>query len=380
MKWTSWFDGPSCRSCGQSLGPHRMTCTSCGEATWIPPKRGLSSIHSGHQGEDVWAFADWLPIEPDGPGSRPGGTPTVAVPWLAEECQGAAVAIKDEGRNPTGHLSDRDMAVVRAAAACLERDGLGLPSPGRSGVAAAAAAGDLDTSVFVPSRAPFPTKAMINVHGASMTVVGGRYPDAVAAYEDARAAESWWPAEPYTNPYARAGRATLYLELLARANGTPPDTIVIPTGSGATVVAIADAARACRNQGITDRLPRLVVAQPEGCAPIVEAIASEEQSSTPDTICGELEIPHPPGRAAVMDAIAKTGGEAIAVPDPAALEAAVRLADRSGLSVSVAGGVAAAAATDLSSVGPDDSVVIVNPGAGGLDADILRSHLMSQGV
>lgn len=367
MDWAPWFDGPRCRSCGTIASKEALACEACG-GSLLATRVGDGRLELPIAGED-----DRL-SQGDGTLRR--------CQWLTEAVGAAAVYVMDEGRNPTGHVSDRDMAVAIAAADLLDLSAVSLASPGRTGVAAAAAAAPygIDASVFVPSRAPFPAKAMINVHGGDMTVVGGRYPDAVGrASEDSDA----WSLDPFWNPYARAGRGYIY-EALLTTLGEPPDVLVLPTGGGASALAVADIALAYRQEGITDRVPRIVTAQPAGCAPIVEAWIGDSNVvssvESPDTICGELEIPDPDSGRDVLHVVDETDGEAISVPDPAALEAAVRLANRSGISASVAGGVAAAAATDLTIVDPDDRIVVLNPGAGGLDADILRSHLMGQGV
>lgn len=373
MEWAPWFEGPRCRSCDTIAPRDALQCSSCGDALSAMRVEAIESLD---------ALDDALPISPDADGVAPGNTPLIRSPWLESEADVGTIWVKDEGRNPTGHVTDRDMAIAAAAASLLSEDHLRLASPGRSGVAAAAATASmqLDIHVSVPSRAPFPTKAMINVHGGEMQVVGGRYPDARAAFEDA----SGWSLDPFWNPYARAGRALSYLELLAARSGEPPDAIVVPTGTGAGITALGDTARASLEAGIANSIPRVVAVQPTGCAPVVEAYMAETDHVTeiarPDTIAGELEIPAPDGGDTVLETVHETGGEAIAVPDPAGLEAAVGLAERTGLSASVAGGVAAAGATDLSVAGPDDTVVVLNPGAGGLDADVLRSHLMSKGV
>lgn len=373
MEWAPWFDGPRCRDCATVAPRDAIECPDCG---------GTVSAIQSIAFDDGWGDVG-LPVHPSD--SR-GPTPLVGSEWFASESDMASILIKDEGQNPTGHWTDRGMRVAADVAVDVERESIGLVSPGQTGVAAAAAAAsrDITASVYVPSRTPFPAKAMINVHGGAMTVVGGRFPDAAAAYAGADDVQDTWSVDPMENPYVRSGMGSLYLELLDANAGNPPDAIVLPTASGAAVIAIADIAIACHQADVTSSVPRLIAAQPAGCAPIVEAYAADRLRPTsveqPDTICGELEIPDPTGGEEALSAIRETGGEAIAVPDSASLEATVRLADRTGLSASVAGGVAAAAATDLSVTDPTDTVVVVNPGAGGLDADILRSHLMGQGI
>jgi len=70
------------------------------------------------------------------------------------------------------------------------------------------------------------------------------------------------------------------------------------------------------------------------------------------------------------------------VSDDDALEAAVTVAGE-GVEMSATGGVGAAAAWQLAEdgqLGSDDTVVLVNPVAGNKENDVLRSHLMRQGI
>ena len=138
---------------------------------------------------------------------------------------------------------------------------------------------------------------------------------------------------------------------------------------------------------MTDRIPRLYAVQAEGCAPIVSAheagADAVESVEYPDTICGELELPDPAGGSLALDALAGSGGEAVAVSDEDLLESAVALTQRLGTEVGATGGAAAAGAWALAERGAfdtDDSVVVVNADAGVKTADLLRSHLMGQGV
>jgi len=75
----------------------------------------------------------------------------------------------------------------------------------------------------------------------------------------------------------------------------------VPTGSGEVVAGIYKGFSELERVGAIDDVPKIVAAQAAGCAPIAAAIERDldepEPWSTPDTICGELEIADP-GRAA----------------------------------------------------------------------------------
>jgi len=165
-----------------------------------------------------------------------------------------------------------------------------------------------------------------------------------------------------------------------------PDAVVHPTGHGLGIVGSHRATAQASALGLVDETPALYVAQPAECAPVVAAgdadAAETEAWDQPDTLVGALEVPDPAGGALALDAVRETGGRAVGVSDDDALESAVALAAE-GVEVSATGGVGAAAAHELAAegrLGPDDTVVLVNPVAGNKENDVLRSHLMRKGV
>ena len=395
METTDAFDGLVCRDCGGRHDPADAPgrCPDCGgilraeydhgSADWPPFEATPDPTGS------IWRFADLLPFRADvAPSLGEGGTPLVACPRLADELGVGRVLIKDEGQNPTGSVADRGLSVAITAAAAAGATDVALPSAGNDGHAAAAYAGraGLASHVFVPTRSGFVQKAMINVHGGDMSVVEGRLPEATAAYEESMVEnEDWHPVAPFAEPYRLQGRKTVLYEVVAGIGGAP-DAIVHPTGEGAGIVGAYEAAMELRALDAIDHLPRLYAAQASGCAPIATAVETDapvEPVERPDTICADVEVPDPAAGDWVVEAIQESGGGAVATDDPDVLESAVKVAEHEGVSVSPSGATAASGAWALAERGAfeaDDTVVLVNTGAGAKTADVLRSHLMSQGV
>ncbi|ESS03404.1 MAG: threonine synthase [uncultured archaeon A07HR67] len=134
-------------------------------------------------------------------------------------------------------------------------------------------------------------------------------------------------------------------------------------------------------------VPRLIAAQASGCAPIAAAVDrgldEPEPWSTPDTICGELEIPDPAGGAAAVEAVTESGGTATAADDEDVLASAVAVAQNEVVEMGATGGAAPAGAWELAEEGffdGDETVVLLNSDAGLKTPDVLRSHLMGQGI
>ena len=374
METSPAFRAFACADCEESFAADEIesVCPSCG---------GLLVAQYDHGAREETAVPA-LPVDPVASMDE-GATPATECPTLANELGVDGLLIKDEGRNPTGSVTDRGLAVAVAAASAGGAQDVALPTTGSGGQSAAAYAGraGLDSHSYVPTRSPFVNKAMINVHGGDMNVVEGRYPDALEAYESGAEAE-WFGVGP-ASPYRREGLKSLGYELLA-GRAEPPAAIVVPVGHGTVLASLHSAAEELRETGDLDAAPTLYAAQSDGCAPVAGACGTADPVGTiehPDTIVGPLEVPDPAAGELAVAAVDETGGRGVAVEDSDALQAAVDAASTAGVELGATGGVALAAARELSEeFDADETVAVVNPVAGSKEDDLLRSHLMSQGI
>ncbi|WP_254862098.1 threonine synthase [Halovivax gelatinilyticus] len=397
METTDAFTGLECRDCESDFDPETGThrCEDCGGI--LTPTYDYDEIdvdretYESRPFDSLWRYHELLPFEPAVAVSMgEGATPAVDCSTLADELGVGRLVIKDEGRNPTGTFKDRGASMAVTAATQHGAEDVVLHSAGNAGQAASAYAGraDLDAHVFLPSRSSFTTKAMVNVHGGDLTVSGGRIGDAAAAADDAIAEhDDWYPLASMVTPYRHEGKKTMLFELVEQLDWTVPDAIVYPTGGGVGLVGMYKAALEWQRLGLIDELPSFYAAQATGCAPIVEAFdAGREQHEPvehPDTICGGIEIPNPGASRWILESLRETDGGAVATDDDEILDAAIAVAQHEGIEMAPTCAAAASGTWKLAEAdefGPDDTVAIVNTGSGNKDADVLRSHLMSQGV
>ncbi|WP_251344028.1 pyridoxal-phosphate dependent enzyme [Haloplanus halophilus] len=382
--------GLDCTATGERYAPDHVGRSDVGAP--LTPAYDLDAVDPAALPADpdsLWAYDALLPVPAtDAVSAGEGATPLLDADGLAADLGVGSVLLKDEGRNPTGTILDRGLSVAVTMAAASGADLLALAAPGNAGQSAAAYAGRIGTDcyAYLPSRAPFPNKAMVNVHGADMRVIGGRYPDALDALDSDLVAD-WHSLQEFTTPYRHDGYRTLAYEVAGARDWTAPDAVVVAVGTGETLVGIERGFRDLMELGLTDRVPRVHAVQAEGCAPVVEAhdagADAVDPVAYPDTICGELEIPDPAGGSLALDALDGSGGDAVAVADEDLLESAVALTQRLGTEVGATGGAAAAGAWELAERGAlddDGTVVLINADAGVKTADLLRSHLMGQGV
>ncbi|MEY7852016.1 threonine synthase [Natrarchaeobius sp. A-rgal3] len=396
METTDAFLGLECVDCGASAdADHVGRCPECGGL--FDPSYDYDAIDLERESlesrpfDSMWRYEELLPFAGETVVTTDeGATPLVECPSLAEELGVERVYVKDEGRNPTGTIRDRGQSVAVTAVAESGGTDVALASTGNGGQSAAAYAGraGLESHVYLPSRSGFSNKAMVNVHGGDMTVVGGRYDDAVGAFEEGLAEhDEWRSVQAFSTPYRHEGEKTTLFEIVEQLEWAVPDAVVYPTGGGVGLVGGAKAATELQTLGLVDDRPSLYAAQAEGCAPVVDAIADGREDTepveTPDTICGGIEVPDPAAGSWVLEAISETGGGAVATDDQDVLEAGVTVAQHEGLEMTPSAAAAAAGAWELAERGAfdgDETVVLVNTATGNKEADVLRSYLMSQGV
>jgi threonine synthase len=237
---------------------------------------------------------------------------------------------------------------------------------------------------------------MVEVHGGDLSfadpggssgagdggITDSQIGDAGDAYEAAMEAHDWHSVQTFVTPYRHEGKKTMGYEILEQLDWSVPDAVVYPTGGGVGLVGIHKAARELRQFDRIGDLPGLYAAQSSGCAPIVEAVEAGRDRHEPwtdvDTVCGGIAIPDPGASDLILDAIAESDGGAVATDDDEILDAAVHVARETGIEMAPTCAAAASGAFELAArgaFGSDDTVVILNTGAGNKDADVLRAHV-----
>jgi threonine synthase len=135
-------------------------------------------------------------------------------------------------------------------------------------------------------------------------------------------------------------------------------------------------------------LPKMVAVQAEGCAPIVKAYKEGKDKAEffqgAHTIAAGIRVPSALGDFLVLDAVRKSGGTALAVTDEEILSAWSHLAKTEGALICPEGAacvVAAKKLREMGVVGDEESVLILNTGAGMKYTELLkeRAKLLESG-
>ena len=152
------------------------------------------------------------------------------------------------------------------------------------------------------------------------------------------------------NPYRIAAKRTFAYGIVQQL-GRAPDTVLIPCGGGAGMVAAHDAFRELLAAGVIKRMPRLVGVQLQACDPTARAFHEGRDVVTPvdkkpsrsDAIMNN----NPYWGRCCLQAVRETGGTMISVSDADFIRAIRELGREEGLFAEPAGAVSAAALRHL---------------------------------
>jgi threonine synthase len=324
----------------------------------------------------LWRYLEFLPVrkEENIVTLGEGMTPIVQLRSIGRHLGTSHLYMKDEGIIPTGTFKCRGAAVGVSRAKELGVQSLAMPSNGNAGAAWAlyAARAGIKACIVMPEDAPSITMKECVISGANLYLVKGLIGQAGNIVGRAINKHGWYDASTLKEPYRIEGKKTMGLEIAEQFNWKMPDVIIYPTGGGVGIIGIYKGLLELKEIGwIEGRIPRMVVVQSHGCAPIVRAWEQGRAESEPwqnaSTVAFGINVPKALGDFLVLEAVYKTAGCAVAVSDGEILKAQIELAVKDGVFVCPEGAATLAAAKQLYHQGwmnPDDEVVLLNTGAG----------------
>ena len=369
-----------CSVCDYSAPGDRLAslCPSCAQPLMVrytsaPPRRdALGGDWS------LWRYAAALPLAA---GDRAvtlgeGLTPLTEAPALAAAAGVRRLWIKDEGQNPTGSFKARGMTAAVTRARALGVKGLVVPTAGNAGAALAAygAAAGVRVRVFAPATTPPPILSIVRAMGVELETVDGHIGDAGKAAVAFARDHDWFNVATVREPYRVEGMKTMGYEVAEQLGWRLPDAIVYPTGGGEGTIGIWKAINEMIAWGwlpAGTRRPRMIVAQADGCAPLVRAFAAHEAKATawenPVTHAAGLRVPAPLGDRLTLKVLAESGGGAGTASEDEMRRATARLSAATGIDAAPEGGCALHVVEALARRGelaPDSEVVVFNTGSG----------------
>src|SRR5277367_2831857 len=333
--------------------------------------------------QNIWRYADFLPLAggPPGPSGRltsrvglPAGcTPLIRADRLAAQLGLREVWVKNDAANPTHSFKDRVVSVAVSRARELGFKVIACASTGNlaNSVAAHGAALGMESYVFIPSDLEEQKVLATGIYGTNLVAVRGNYDDVNRLCTELSAERDWAFVNVNLRPYYAEGSKTIAYEIAEQLGWSIPDRVVAPIASGSLFTKIGKGFDEFRKVGLIEGdLPVMHGAQAAGCSPVATAFAEGHdvcRPVKPDTIAKSLAIGNPADGPYAIELARRTGGGVDSVTDDEIREGIGLLARTTGIFTETAGGVTTATLAKLAArgdFGAQDSVALVITGDG----------------
>lgn len=366
---------------GTALDPQKIHTTHEGRPIWVRYDldaigRAIQPTVFASRPPDLWRYRELLPLPID---AAPvtlgeGMSPLLPAPRLGKALGVPQLLIKDESQLPTGSFKSRGLCMAISMANHFGIRRAAIPTAGNAGgaMAAYAARAGMEAFVFMPRDTPVVNQMECVLAGAKVFLVNGLINDCGAIVRAGAERMGWFDCSTLKEPYRLEGKKTMGLELAEQLDWCLPDVIVYPTGGGTGLIGMWKAFAELRQLGWlrSEKLPRMVCVQSDGCAPMVRALERGERFAAPwenaKTCASGLRVPGAVGDFMILDAIRESGGTAVAVPESRIAEAMLRANSLEGIAICPESAACVLAVERLVGEGfikPSDRVVLFNTGA-----------------
>jgi len=319
-----------CSKCGEIFPADSVltVCTKCGGALLFQydlarvAEKVSKSVLKKRE-DTFWKFMEFLPFSSSENMVSLGEPYT---PILRFSTSGGSnsknVFVKDDGRLPTGTFKARGMAVAVSKLKELGVKHVAIPSAGNAAAALAAysAKAEMEVYVFLPKEVPESNLKECVYMGAKTYIVDGLTNDAAEVVKRLSENYGWYNISTNKQPYRFEGYKAMAFEIAEQFNWNLPDNIIFPTGGGEGVIGLWKGFKELTEIGWTEKIPRLIIVQSSGCAPLVKAYNEKEPEvkeawKNAKTIATGLEVPYPYASYLVLRTVKETKGIGVAVDD-----------------------------------------------------------------
>jgi len=319
-----------CSKCGETFPGNKVltVCTKCGGALLFQydlarVAENVSKNVLAKREDTFWKFWELLPLL-SSENVVSFGEPYTPVLQLSSDSSTTSknVYLKDDGRLPTGTFKARGMSVAVSKLKELGVRRVAMPSAGNAAAALAAygAKAGIEVCAVMPKDVPESNLKECVYMGAKVYLVDGLIGDAAEIVKKLSKNYGWFDISTNKQPYRFEGYKVMAFEIAEQFGWDLPDNIFFPTGGGEGVIGLWKGFKELIELGWTGKIPRLIVVQSSGCAPLVKAYTDKapevkEAWKNAETIAAGLRVPHPYASYLVLRAIRETKGAAVAVDD-----------------------------------------------------------------
>ncbi len=314
-----------------------------------------------------------------------GNTQLLHLPKLARAIglDAGSLHIKQCGQSHTGSFKDWGMTVLVSQVQQMRSKGVpiaavGCASTGDTSAALSAycALADIPSVVFLPADKISVAQLVQPIANGSLVLsLDTDFDGCMRIIREVVEALPIYLANSM-NSLRIEGQKTVAIEIDQQLDWQVPDWVVVPGGNLGNVYALYKGFEMMRALGVTDRLPRLAVAQAEHASPLAQAFEKAQAGGSlrdhyapvaaKKTLASAIQIGDPVSIERAFLALERTRGIALSASEGELIEACAR-GDRKGLFTCPHTGVALAVTEKLvarGDIAPEDRVVIVSTAHG----------------
>jgi threonine synthase len=378
----SYIKGLKCRECEReySISPIHI-CEFCfGPLEVIYEyekiKENLTREKIEERPKSMWRYQELLPLD-KGPtiGMNVGFTPLIRSERLAKVLGVKELYLKNDAVNhPTLSFKDR---VVSVAISKAKEFGFGIVACASTGnlansVAALAAAGGLESYIFVPFDLEQGKILGTLIYGTNLIGIKGSYDEVNRLCSEIAENYRWAFVNINIRPFYAEGSKTFGFEIAEQLGWRVPQHVVVPMAGGSLITKIWKGFRELEVIGLIDGVAtKIHGAQASGSNPIVTAFREGIdwiKPQRPHTIAKSLAIGNPADGFYALKTIRESGGWAEDVTDGEIIEGMKLLAQTEGIFTETAGGVTVGVTKKLIDQGiiPRDESILISITGNGL--------------
>lgn len=283
------------------------------------------------------------------------------------------VYFKLETQNPTNSFKDRAAALLIAHGRSWHFNKAVCASNGNQGasIAAYASLEGMNCVNIIPEDIDVGKRAQMVAYDSKIKVKGKTVDESLKEALQDKYQKNFYQCTPEFNPLTIDAQKTISFEIFNQIG--VPEWIIIPMGSGGLVVSIWKGFKELREAKIIDNYPKLLGVQTNVCSPIVDAINQNADltdvstSEDIDSYALGILVRNPLYLNLAKEAINKTHGKAVAIPENLMLATSEELARHEGILAEPSSALTVAALNVLSQdkeINPEDSVVCLITGSG----------------
>jgi len=379
MRYT---EGLKCRECKReySIGPIHV-CEFCFGPLEVvyhydKVKENLTRKKIEERPKSMWRYKELLPVDNNPTiGTNVGFTPLIKSEGLAKVLGVKELYLKNDAVNhPTLSFKDRVVSVALSKAKEFGFRIVACASTGNlaNSVAALAAAGGLESYIFVPFDLEQGKILGTLIYATNLIGIKGSYDEVNRLCSEIAENYGWAFVNINIRPFYAEGSKTFGFEIAEQLGWKVPQHVVVPMAGGSLITKIWKGFKELEIIGLLDEVnTKIHGAQASGCNPIISAFKEGIdwiKPQRPKTIAKSLAIGNPADGYYALKTIRESGGCAEDVTDREIIEGMKLLAQTEGIFTETAGGVTVGVTKKLIEKGiiPRDESILISITGNGL--------------